>query len=84
MTVQSALLVVSVLAAVLMLILAGTRLLQIGLWRSQAKPGRTLVLRESIALDSRRRVHLVQCGTREVILLTGGTQDVVVGWTQDP
>jgi hypothetical protein len=26
----------------------------------------------------------VQCGQRQVILLTGGGQDVVVGWIQDP
>jgi flagellar protein FliO/FliZ len=81
---QSVFLVIGVLAAVLLLILAGTRLLQSGLLRSQPRTGRTLVLRESIALDPRRRVHLVQCGQRQVILLTGGGQDVVIGWMQDP
>jgi flagellar protein FliO/FliZ len=84
MTSQSAFLVIGVLAAVLVLIVAGTRLLQFGLWRSKPRPGRTLMLRESIALDPRRRVHLVQCGQRQVILLTGGAQDVVIGWMQDP
>jgi flagellar protein FliO/FliZ len=84
MSAQPVFLVIGVLAVVLMLILAGTRLLQSGLWRSQPRTGRTLVLRESIALDPRRRVHLVQCGQRQVILLTGGGQDVVIGWMQDP
>jgi flagellar protein FliO/FliZ len=84
MITQSVLLVGGVLAGVLALILAGTRLLQFGLWRSQPRPGRTLILRESIALDPRRRIHLVQCGQRQVILLTGGGQDVVIGWMQDP
>jgi len=84
MTTQSVFLVIGVLTAVLLLILAGTRLLQSGLWRPQPRAGRTLVLRETIALDPRRRVHLVQCGQRQVILLTGGGQDVVIGWMQDP
>lgn len=83
MTTQSAFLMFSALIGVLMLIFAGTRLLQFGLWRTQPRPGRCLVLRESIALDPRRRIHLVQCGQRQVILLTGGGQDLVVGWMQD-
>ena len=81
---QSGFLVIGVLAGVLLLILAATRLMQLGLWRAQPRADRTLVLRESIALDPRRRVHLVQCGQRQVILLTGGGQDVVIGWIQDP
>ncbi len=83
MTTQSAFLVIGVLTGVILLILAATRLLQLGLWRSQPRSGRTLVLRESVAIDPRRRIHLVQCGQRQVILLTGGGQDLVVGWLQD-
>jgi flagellar protein FliO/FliZ len=84
MTTQSTFLVIAVLAGVLMLIVAATRLFQFGLWRPQPRPGRTLVLRESIALDPRRRIHLVQCGQRQVVLLTGGGQDLVIGWLQEP
>jgi flagellar protein FliO/FliZ len=84
MTAQSVFLVIGILTGVLVLILAATRLMQFSLWRTQPRTGRTLVLRESIALDPRRRVHLVQCGQRQVILLTGGGQDVVIGWMQDP
>ena len=84
MTGQSAFLVLGVLTGVIALILAATRLLQFSMWRTQPRPGRTLVLRESIAIDPRRRMHLVQCGQRQVILLTGGGQDLVVGWVQDP
>jgi flagellar protein FliO/FliZ len=80
MTTQSAFLVVAVLAGVLLLIVAATRSLQFGLWRSRSRPGRTLVLCESIALDPRRRIHLVQCGQRHVVLLTGGGHDLVIGW----
>ncbi len=84
MTIHSVFLVIGVLTGVLALILAATRLLQFGLWRSQPRPGRALVLRESIAIDPRRRIHLVQCGQRQVILLTGGGQDLVIGWMQEP
>ena len=33
-----------------------------------------------LALDGRRRLHRVACNGREVLLLTGGGTDVVVGW----
>ncbi len=84
MNAQPALLVLGSLIGVLALIGTATRLFQFSLWRTQPRPGRTLILRESIALDPRRRIHLVQCGERQVILLTGGGQDVVIGWMQDP
>ncbi len=84
MTANSVLLVIGALIGVLALIGAATRLFQFSLWRSQPRPGRTLILRESIALDPRRRIHLVQCGQRQVVLLTGGGQDLVIGWMQDP
>ncbi len=42
-----------------------------------------LAAREILALDQRRRLHLVRCAGREVLLLTGGPQDVVVGWLPD-
>jgi flagellar protein FliO/FliZ len=84
MTVQSLMLVIGALIGVLALIGAATRLFQFSTWRSQPRPGRTLILRETLALDPRRRVHLVQCGQRQVVLLTGGGQDLVIGWTQDP
>ena len=84
MTAQPLYWVIGALTGVLALILATTRLFQLSLWRPQPRPGRTLILRESIALDPRRRLHIVQCGPRHVILLTGGGQDLVVGWMQDP
>jgi flagellar protein FliO/FliZ len=46
--------------------------------------GRLLVVKDSIALDARRRLHLVQLGDRMVLLLTGGGSDVVVGWMDGP
>lgn len=84
MTVQAMVLVFTALISVVVLIVAAAKVFQVSGWRPRQGPARTLILRESIALDPRRRVHLVQCGERRVILLTGGGQDVVVGWMQDP
>jgi flagellar protein FliO/FliZ len=84
MTIQTIFLVIGVLTGVIALILVATRLFQAGLGRALPRSGRTLILRESIALDPRRRIHLVQCGQRQVVLLTGGGQDLVIGWIQDP
>lgn len=39
-----------------------------------------LTLEQVLALDPRRRLCLVRCGGRRVLLLVGGTQDCVVGW----
>ncbi|MGI4941300.1 MAG: hypothetical protein ACRYHQ_12210 [Janthinobacterium lividum] len=47
-----------------------------------ARPGggRRLQLREALALDRTRRLHLVACDGRDLLLLTGGGADVVVAW----
>jgi flagellar protein FliO/FliZ len=42
--------------------------------------GRRLALTGTLALDARRRILLVRCDGREVLLLTGGGRDVVLGW----
>ncbi len=45
------------------------------------QPGaRRLLLREALALDRTRRLHLVACDGRDLLVLTGGGADVVVGW----
>ncbi len=49
-----------------------------------ASSARLLVVRDTIALDARRRLHLVQHGERSVLLLTGGAVDLVVGWVDGP
>ncbi|WP_159999898.1 flagellar biosynthetic protein FliO [Roseomonas sp. 18066] len=38
--------------------------------------GRRLVLVESLALDTRRRLLLLRCDGRELLLVTGGPQDL--------
>ncbi|GGJ00692.1 flagellar biosynthetic protein FliO [Neoroseomonas lacus] len=39
-----------------------------------------LRVEETVALDARRRLVLVRCDGRALLLLTGGAQDQVVGW----
>jgi flagellar protein FliO/FliZ len=84
MTAQTILLVAGALIGVIALIAAAARLFQFSGWQPKPRSGRTLSLQESIALDPRRRIHLVQCGPRQVLLLTGGGQDVVIVWLPDP
>ena len=74
------------LAAVLALILLAGRavrltgLTRIGLQsRANVRPQR-LLLQDTLALDRVRRLHVVRCGNRELVLLTGGTTDFLVGW----
>lgn len=51
-------------------------------WRQRSASGSTCQMRvqETVVLDPKRRLHLIECDGRRVVLMTGGTQDVVVGW----
>ena len=70
------------LAVVLGLILLAQRLARFtGL---VPKGGGRLQVEETLALDQRRRLHLVACDGRRVLLLTGGAQDQVIGWLSGP
>ena len=42
--------------------------------------GRRMRIAETLALDPRRRLTLVACDGQHLLLLTGGPQDLVVGW----
>jgi flagellar protein FliO/FliZ len=44
------------------------------------RPGRRMAVQEVLALDARRRLLLLRCDGREVLLLTGGNQDALIGW----
>ena len=69
------------LAAVLALIWVAQRAAQVGgLAPRQSAFGKRLLVQEAIALDPRRRLHLIRCDDRQVLVMTGGAQDVVVGW----
>jgi flagellar protein FliO/FliZ len=83
-TLTTTLTAVVALAGILGVILLIGRALR---YISPARPvsaAKLLVLRDSIALDTRRRLHLVQQGDRMVLLLTGGERDLVVGWLDRP
>jgi flagellar protein FliO/FliZ len=69
--------VAALLAVLAALLLAGRAARAAGLG---ARGGRRLAVEEVLALDSRRRLTLLRCDGRHLLLLTGGAQEVVVGW----
>lgn len=70
------------LALVLGLVLLAQRAARWGGLAPRGGPGGRLALVETVALDPRRRISLVRCDGRHVLVLTGGAQDVVVGWVE--
>lgn len=71
------------LAAVLgAIVLAGrgARMLRL----AQPAAGRRLVMGEALALDRTRRLQLVSCDGRELLLLIGSSSEQVVGWLPLP
>jgi len=44
------------------------------------RPNQRLAVRETIALDRARSLRIVSCDGRELLLLVGGSNDLVVGW----
>jgi flagellar protein FliO/FliZ len=82
--INSGLTALAALAAVLMLIWLAGRLARFGGIAQRAPGSRILVVRDVLALDARRRLHLIECEKRRFLLLTGGAQDVVVGWLDPP
>ena len=78
---------IAALIAVLALIWLASRLARFG-GMAQRAPGasRVLAVQDVLALDARRRIHLVKCDQRRVLLLTGGAQDVIIAWLdkEDP
>ena len=83
MTTSSVFTAVAALAAVLLLILLAGRLARMTRFaRPRGTTGTRLRLQDSLVLDPRRRLLLVQCDGRSVLLLTGPT-DSVVGWLPD-
>ena len=70
------------LAAVLGLVWVAQRVIKAAgpaAMRIRGDAGR-LVFVQALPLDQRRRLHLIRCDDRHVLLLTGGGSDVVVGW----
>lgn len=70
------------LAAVLALVWVAQRVIKAAgpaAMRMRGDTGR-LVFVQALPLDPRRRLHLIRCDDRHLLLLTGGGSDVVVGW----
>jgi flagellar protein FliO/FliZ len=68
----------ALVAVVALILLAGRLARRAGL-APRAGDGR-LRLEEVLPLDARRRLLLVRCDGRALLLLTGGAQDLIVGW----
>jgi flagellar protein FliO/FliZ len=73
---------VAALLAVLALIWLAGRMARFGGMARRPASGGLLVVQDVLVLDARRRLYLIRCDERRVLLLTGGTQDVVVGWLE--
>lgn len=54
----------------------GARMLRL----ARPTTGRRLILGEALTLDRTRRLQLVTCDGRDLLLLTGGGTDQVVAW----
>ena len=80
LAVQSILTGVSSLAAIVAFIVLITRFLRHRLMAAAGHPNRSLKLCETLAIDPKRRVHLLECEGNRVLLLTGGGQDQILGW----
>ena len=76
--------VAGALAAVVLLIWLLSRGLRRGGLAPREGGRRRLAVREVLALDPRRRLLLLRCDGREVLVLTGGAQDAVLGWLPEP
>ena len=80
-TVTSVLTAIAALGAVLGLIwLAQAVARRSGRYRALAKGPARLAIVQSLAIDQRRRIQLVSCDGQHILLLTGGTQDLMLGF----
>ena len=86
MPISSILTAVVSLLVVLALILGAGRIARAGFFNLRPRPpgGDRIALVQVLALDPRRRLQLVRCDGRHLLLLTGGGQDVMVGWVESP
>ncbi|GBQ28326.1 hypothetical protein AA0472_2664 [Acetobacter estunensis NRIC 0472] len=76
---SAALALIAVLAMILLSRYGWQVAARLGIGTPRRRKG-ALGLEETLTLDSRRRLSLVSCEGRRLLLLTGGASDVVVGW----
>ena len=85
MTATSLLMAVPALALVLALAVGAGRLARLVRPAIAGQETGSLRVIERVALDNRRRLTLVRCAGREMLLLTGGPSDVAVAsWPAGP
>ena len=65
----------------ILLVRFGSRLA--GFVAPRTNPGGALSLDASLLIDPKRRLCLIGCQGRQLLLLTGGTTDVLLGWLPD-
>ncbi len=68
------------LCAVVLPAFAALRALRATMGAAKPGGGRRLAVQEVLALDPKRRLVLVRCNGRELVLLTGGAGEVSLGW----
>ena len=81
MSIHDILTTVAALAAVILMILLirfGSRFIDV-IPRRTANHG-TLTLEASLSLDPKRKLRLIGCQGRQLLLLTGGHSDLFLGW----
>ena len=72
------------LVAVVLLAFAALRALRATMGAAKSGGGRRLAVQEVLALDPKRRLVLVRCDGRDLLLLTGGAGEVSLGWLPAP
>ena len=75
---------VAALGAVVLLAVVALRALRAA--AGAAKPGtrRRLAIQEVLPLDPKRRLVLIRCDNRDLLLLTGSAGEVSLGWLPAP
>ena len=76
----TALSAIAALAFVVCLIWLAGRALRIARAASHPLSGKRMAITDSLALGPRKRLLLISCDGNDLLLLTGGTQDVLLGW----
>ena len=72
------------LCAVVLLAFAALRALRATMGAAKPGGGRRLSVQEVLPLDPKRRLVLVRCDNRDLLLLTGGAGEISLGWLPAP
>lgn len=75
---------IAALIAVLALIWLSARAARYTGLAPRAGNARRLGIVESLTLDPRRRLYLVRCDRRELLLLATNNHDALIGWLDPP